>query len=385
MNNYIERRLEKTVKEYFQIFPVTALLGPRQCGKSTLARRILSKLANTVFLDLEDDRDLQKLSEPALFFEMNQKKLICIDEIQRRPDLFPILRSIVDKNNSSGQLLILGSASRELLKQSSESLAGRIGYLELTPFLCNEPTDHNITDLWLRGGFPRSLLAESNKSSFIWRKNFIQTYLERDLPLLGFNIPASTLKRLWIMLAHSSGHLLNSSQLGKALGVSHTTLRKYVDLLCQTYMVRLVEPYIMNTKKRLIKTPKLYIRDSGILHCLLGIENYNELLGHPIFGFSWEGFVVEQIFNNFSDWETHFYRTADGSEMDIILTKGDQKIGVEVKASTAPKLTKGFWNAISALDLKQVRIIVPIEGSYPIRKNVIVSSLNHFLKEFEKR
>ena len=379
--NYIKRFVENELKRYLKTFPAVAILGPRQCGKSTLAKQITSDLGNAVFLDLEDDTDVQKLKNPGLFFESHSDKLVCLDEIQLRPDLFPALRTIIDKNGKNGQLLILGSASRDLIKQSSETLAGRIGYIELTPFVKKEIEKEEVTKLWLRGGYPRSLLAGSDIDSYNWRKNFIQTYLERDLPQLGFSIPATTLKRLWTMIAHSTGQLLNSSKLGESLGVSHTTLRSYIDLLTQTFMVRTLEPYEANIKKRLVKSPKIYIRDTGILHSLLKIETSDDLLGHPIFGNSWEAFVVENILTVFSDWDASFYRTQASAEMDIVLTKGRKKIGVEIKASTAPKVTKGFWNSIEDLQLEKVFIVAPIKDQYPIEKNVTVTSLNLFLTE----
>ncbi len=381
MEKYYKRLLTETIMEYLLNFPVVAILGPRQCGKSTLAKEITSSMPS-VFLDMEDDSDLQKITEPKLFFEANKNKLVCIDEIQLKPDLFPALRGIVDKNKKNGQILILGSASRDLIKQSSESLAGRIAYLELTPFLESEIKDISIDELWLKGGFPRSILASNNKFSYIWRKNFIQTYLERDIPQLGFNIPAQTLKRLWTMIAHISGQLLNSSKLGNSIGVSHTTLRKYIDLLTQTYMVRVLMPYQSNIKKRLVKSPKIYIRDTGILHNLLQIETYNELLGNPVFGNSYESFVIEQICSRFEDWEQSFYRTSAGAEIDLVLTKGTQMIAIEIKASATPRPTKGFWNAIEDLKPTRIYVIGIIKDSYFIREDIKVTSLREFLGEY---
>ena len=381
MEKYYKRLLTETIMEYLLNFPVVAILGPRQCGKSTLAKEITSSMPS-VFLDMEDDSDLQKITEPKLFFEANKNKLVCIDEIQLKPDLFPALRGIVDKNKKNGQILISGSASRDLIKQSSESLAGRIAYLELTPFLESEIKDISIDELWLKGGFPRSILASNNKFSYIWRKNFIQTYLERDIPQLGFNIPAQTLKRLWTMIAHISGQLLNSSKLGNSIGVSHTTLRKYIDLLTQTYMVRVLMPYQSNIKKRLVKSPKIYIKDTGILHNLLQIETYNELLGNPVFGNSYESFVIEQICSRFEDWEQSFYRTSAGAEIDLVLTKGTQMIAIEIKASATPRPTKGFWNAIEDLKPTRIYVIGIIKDSYFIREDVKVTSLREFLGEY---
>jgi len=381
MKNYIRRFLENDLLKYLKNFPAVAILGSRQCGKSTLAHEIASRYHdNVIFLDLEDDSDLQKLENPKLFFSINKEKLICIDEIQLKPDLFPILRTILDKNKRNGQLLILGSASRDLIKQSSETLAGRIIYLELTPFTINELKENDLSNLWLRGGYPRSILASDEKMSYIWRKSFIQTYLERDIPQLGFNIPAQTLKRLWVMIAHSTGQILNSSKLGESLGVSHTTLRNYIDLLTQTFMIRILEPLNINIKKRIVKSPKIYIRDSGILHALLGIEDKNDLMGNPIFGNSWESFAVEQIASTLPDWEISFYRTSSGAEIDIVLTKGTKRIGVELKTSSAPKVTKGFWNVIEDLNLSSVYIINPMDDFYKIHDIVTVSSLTNFLE-----
>ena len=298
--------------------------------------------------------------------------------MQRRPDLFPVLRSIVDKNARNGQLLILGSASRDLIKQSSESLAGRIAYLELTPFLYAEVTSlkPEVISFWTRGGFPRSFLAPNDQSSVRWREQFIRTFLERDIPQLGFNIPAATLGRLWRMLAHNQGQVLNSSNLGRALGVSHTTIRSYLDLLEQTFMVRILLPYQANLQKRLVKSPKIYIRDSGILHTLLDIENSTDLLGHPVYGASWEGFAIEQILSEFPAWKSWFYRTVAGAELDLILTKGQKRVAIECKASSAPTVTKGFWNALRDLDIEEALIIAPVMESYPIADRVTVAPLH---------
>lgn len=378
---YISRDLESEIQKYLQTFPAVALLGPRQCGKSTLARKVVEQYPGAIFLDLEDESDLQKLEDVPLFFTQNKGVLICIDEIQLRPDLFPMLRTILDKHKRNGQVLMLGSASRDLIRQSSESLAGRIGYLELTPFLQSELKERDTFNIWLQGGYPRSILADSPESSFIWRREFIKTYLERDIPQLGFNIPAQTLKRLWTMIAHISGQILNSSRLGESLGVSHTTLRSYVDLLTQTFMVRVLEPLEVNIKKRLVKSPKVYIRDTGILHCLLGIENTNDLMGHPIYGNSWESFVVEQICAQMTGWDAAFYRTSAGAEMDMVLSKGSKRIGVEIKVSSAPKVTKGFWNAFEDLGLEKAWIIAPVESSYAIHEKVKVANIREFIQD----
>ncbi len=377
--NYIPRQLEPEVRECLLDFPAVAVLGPRQCGKSTLAKRIVAENPNALYLDLENRADLAKLQEPELFFAQYPDKLICLDEIQRLPGIFTILRSIIDQRNRNNQFLFLGSASRDLIQQSSESLAGRIAYLELTPFLFNElsvgDTPCTLNDFWLRGGFPDSLLARNEKSSSRWRDNFIRTFLERDLPQLGFRIPAATLQRFWQMCAHSQGQLLNSSKLGGSLGVSHTTLRSYVDILSETYMLRILPPYIPNLKKRLIKSPKIYLRDTGILHTLLAIDSQDALLGHPVLGASWETVAMETIIANHPGWESFFYRTAAGTEIDLILRRGTRKKAFEFKVSVSPQPAKGFWNGLEDLEIEDAWIVAPVQESYPIKNNVIVSSL----------
>lgn len=378
MQGYIFRKIHQELNAYLDEFPVVALLGPRQCGKTTLAAEYTSGFDNTVYLDLETPSDLRKLHDPELFFRLHRDKLVCLDEIQHKPEIFPVLRSIVDQHRRNGQLLILGSASRDLIKQSSESLAGRIAYLELTPFLYTEiwSMESEVVKIWSRGGFPRSFLAKSDQSSVRWRANFIRTFLERDIPQLGFNLPAATLGRLWRMLAHNQGQVLNSSNLGRALGVSHTTIRSYLDLLEQTFMLRILRPYQANIQKRLVKSPKIYIRDSGILHALLDIETSADLLGHPVYGASWEGFVIEQVLAEFPDWQPWFYRTAAGAALDLLLTKGQRRIAVECKASTAPTVSKGFWNAVEDLQIEHAWILAPVKDAYPLAEHVSVAPLH---------
>jgi uncharacterized protein len=387
MQSYLDRALARKITQKIQTNPVVAVLGPRQCGKSTLAKAIISKIPNSLYLDLERPSDLNKLRDPEAFFTINSGKLICLDEIQRTPDLFPVLRSIVDEHNRNGQFIILGSASPDLIKQSSESLAGRISYLELTPFLLKEVSKGNaptaLRKMWLRGGFPRSFLAKKEADSYEWRLDFIRTYLERDIPQLGFRIPAKTLERFWKMCAHFHGQLLNNSKIGSSLGVSHHSVRSYVDLLEQTFILRVLPPYEINLKKRLVKSPKIYIRDSGMLHALLNIEAQNDLLGHPVFGASWEGLVIENILSTFSDWKAFFYRTATGSEIDLILEKGGKRLAVECKASSSPGVDKGFWPALSDLQIQEAWIVAPVREAYPIEKRVTVSPLWDFIKRTE--
>ena len=379
---YISRNLEKKVTESLQAFPAVAILGPRQSGKSTLAKAIMEKRPDRTYLDLERPSDLQKLAEPELFFDLHQEKLICLDEIQRRPEIFPILRSVIDERRRKGQFLILGSASPSLIRQSSETLAGRIAYLELSPFLLSEVENltKGLETHWLRGGFPDSFLARSDQESHQWRQNFIQTFLERDIPQLGIRIPSRTLERLWKMCAHHHGQLLNQSRLGESLGVSHTTIRSYLDLLSETFMLRILPPLLPNLRKRLIKSPRIYLRDTGILHSLLDIENHDELLGHPVRGASWEGWVIENILGEFPGWHGYFYRTATGVELDLVLEKGRKRIAVECKLSAAPEVGQGFWTALSDLEISEGWIIAPVKQSYPLKKGVMVASLHEFVE-----
>jgi len=379
---YLPRKLEKKVVESLQAFPAVAILGPRQSGKSTLAKAIMEGKTDRIYLDLERPSDLQKLSEPELFFDLHKDKLICLDEIQRAPELFPILRSVIDERRRKGQFLILGSASPSLIRQSSETLAGRIAYLELTPFLLSEivKSEKGSDSHWLRGGFPDSFLARSDQVSLQWRQNFIQTFLERDIPQLGIRIPSKTLERLWKMCAHHHGQLLNQSRLGESLGTSHTTIRSYLDLLSETFMLRILPPLLPNLRKRLIKSPRIYLRDSGILHSLLDIESHDDLLGHPVRGASWEGWVIENILGELSGWRGYFYRTATGAELDLVLEKGRKRIAVECKLSAAPQVNQGFWNALSDLEITEAWMIAPVKQSYPIRKGVMVIPLIEFIQ-----
>ncbi len=381
---YLHRNLEAELKDSLLDFPAVAVLGPRQCGKSTLAKKIIADLPDSIYLDLENPADLAKLQAPELFFSQHSDKLICLDEVQHLPEIFADLRSVIDARQRNTQFLFLGSASRDLISQSSETLAGRIAYLELTPLLYSEidqsPHSLELNDIWLRGGFPDSLLARNEKASKRWRENFIRTFLERDIPQLGFRIPAPTLKRVWQMCAHNQGQLLNSSQLGSSLGVSHTTFRSYIDLLAETYMLRILPPYMANLKKRLVKSPKVYLRDTGILHSLLAIDTFDELMGHPVLGASWETMAMETIISAFPDWNPYFYRTASGTEIDLILVRGQRKLAFEFKVSAAPKVSKGFWNGLRDLEIERAWIIAPVREPYPIHEKVTVSPLSDVLQ-----
>jgi predicted AAA+ superfamily ATPase len=382
MHDFIKRNLEDVVVQYLKIFPVVAILGPRQCGKSTLIKKLSEYWGDSLFLDLQYENDFSKLAQPAFFFESNADKIICLDEIQLYPELFSVLRSVVDRNRQNGKFVLLGSASRDLIQHTSESLAGRIGMIYLSPFTLNELDNRegfSLNTFWLRGGFPDSYLADNDSFSAIWRDNFIRTFIERDIPQLGFQIPALQLKRLLVMCAHNQGQLINYSKLGESLGLTHPTIRRYIDLLEQTFILRTILPFEVNVKKRLVKSPKVIVRDSGLLHQLLAIPDFNSLLGNPVFGSSWEGVVLENVIVNKPDWNSYFYRTATGDELDLILEKGNQRIAIECKASTAPKLTKGFWRAIEVVKPQQTFVIIPTQVLYEIAPNVTVCGLSEFL------
>ncbi|MDO8272753.1 MAG: ATP-binding protein [Gammaproteobacteria bacterium] len=380
----ITRSLQETLQLALTEVPIVALLGPRQVGKTTLARAVSAQAAGKpcVWLDMELDSDLAKLEDAEAYLRRFENTLLIIDEVQRKPDLFPVLRSLVDQRKSAGektaQFLLLGSASKDLLQQSSETLAGRIRYLELSPFsiveLARANNEHDKTSaldmekLWFRGGFPDSYLAPSDDASWNWRHDFVATYLERDLPQLGVQVPATRMKRFWTMLAHLHGQQLNLSATGKSLDVSHTTIRSYLDLLTDFYMIRQIPAWSGNAGKRLVKSPKLYLRDTGLLHQLLTISNFEALLGHPISGLSWEGFVVENIIRSLSSkWLYSYYRTATGDEIDLVLeTPAGETWAVEIKRSSAPKLQKGFYVACD--DIKADRKFVVYSGTerYPM-------------------
>jgi len=383
---YIERGIETTILKYLNNFPAVAILGPRQCGKSTLAKQIILENIPSVYLDLEKASDRNRLSDPDLFFSINKDKLVCLDEIQKMPDIFRSLRSTIDENASNGQFLILGSASRDLIKQSSETLAGRIVYVNLTPFTYSELIKNDkgglisVSKYLVRGGFPRSYLAGDLETSVAWRQSFIETFLQRDIPQMGFDIPPETVMRLWSMCAHSQSQLLNSTKFADSLGYNHQTIKKYLDVLHGTFMLRLLPPFLINLKKRLVKSPKIYIRDTGILLSLLKLKTMDELLGHPVFGATWESMVIENVLNKYQDWDNGFYRTSHGAEIDLILQKAEQRIAIECKASSAPKLTRGFYSALADLNIEKAFVIAPISGpSYPLKENTIVISLTEFL------
>jgi len=350
--------------------PAVALLGPRQVGKTTLAHEI-GRLRPSVYLDLEGPADRAKLAEPELYLNGQTGKLVILDEIQRMPDLFPVLRGVIDRRRRSGDraghFLVLGSASVDLLRQSSESLAGRIVYRELTPVLVDElPASGDLDRLWVRGGFPESLLAATDAASREWRDAFVQTYLERDIPQLGPRIPAETLRRFWTMLAHQQGALLNAAQLAGALGLSGQTVARYLDLLTDLLLVRRLQPWARNAGKRLVRAPKVYVRDSGLVHALLGLSTLDAILGHPVAGMSWEGMVIENILAAMpAGTVASFYRTSAGAELDLVLElAGGERWAIEVKRSAAPAVTRGFHLACGDVQASAQFVVFPGTDSF---------------------
>lgn len=390
MHTYIKRLLESDLVESLRRNPVTALVGPRQCGKSTLARHALAGIPDAMFLDLELPSDLRKLADPEFFFRENADKLICIDEVQVKPDLFSLLRALVDRDRRPGRFLVLGSAARDLIRRGGETLAGRIHYLELSPFVWAElqgevkSSKGDFKKLWWRGGFPPAFLAQTESQSAAWRRDLIQDYLHRDIPQLGFFIPAPSLMRFWTMLAHYHGGLFNASNLGQSLDVSHNTVRKYLDIMEQSYMIRVLRPLEVNLKKRLVKSPKVYLRDSGLLHTLLEIETMTALYGHPVFGASWEGWCLEQITAALPLWRPGFYRTSSGEEVDLVLERGRKRLAFEIKASLSPHLSRGFPGSLEVLKPEHAWVVCPMdETGYPLGPRVRVVGIDECLKELE--
>lgn len=369
------------IKNAFRVNPIVAILGPRQVGKTTLARDYAEAcgLSSTRF-DLEDVTDLARLETPKLALQ-SLTGLIIIDEIQRRPDLFPTLRVLVDQHQNQN-FLILGSASRDLIQQSSETLAGRISYLELTPFSLNEVLNSEI--LWLRGGFPKSYLAPDDDVSWSWRQDYIATFLERDIPNLGFRIPSAQLRRFWMMLSHCHGQIFNASTLGQALGVSHTTARHYLDILTGTFMIRELQPWFENIKKRQVKSSKIYFRDSGILHSLVGIRNQQQLDVYPKLGASWEGFALEEIIRAYNGKaeNCYFWAVHNHAELDLLLIQDGQRLGFEIKYTDQPSLTRSMQTALDMLHLDQLTIFIPGSAEFPLSSQVDVKGIDNLHNSF---
>ena len=362
----IERRLTPRLNFLLDHNPAVVLLGPRQSGKTTLALEI-ARQRRAVYLDLEDERDRAKLFDPAKYFEDHEDEIVILDEVHRTPEIFQQLRGVIDRGRrrekANGRFLLLGSAAMDLLKQSGESLAGRVSYLELGPFDVLETGAQTADTLWVRGGFPSSFLAESDDLSLQWRRDFIRTYLERDVPQFGPRIPAETLRRFWTMLAHSQAQILNAAGLSRGLAVDGKTVARYLDLLVDLLVVRRLPAWHRNIGKRLVKSPKVYVRDTGLAHALLGIRDKEALLGHPVVGQTWESFILETLITTSADGtEAHFYRTSNGTEVDLLLTlPGGELWAIEVKRSSAPRIERGFQSACA--DLKPQKRFVVYPGS----------------------
>ncbi len=359
-----------------------ALLGPRQCGKTTLSRAIAARGQSNYF-DLESPVDIARLSEPMTALEP-LRGLVVIDEIQRRPDLFPVLRVLLDRKPARAKFLILGSASPALLRQSSETLAGRLALIEMTGFTLDEIPARDLGRLWLRGGFPRSFLAHSDRLSIAWREDFIRSFLERDLVQMGVRVPAPTMRRFWTMLAHYSGGIWNASEIGNSLGEAHTTVRRHLDNLAAALVVRVLQPWFENIGKRQVKAPKIYVRDSGILHTLLGIPDRRGLEGHPKLGASWEGFVIEQLLARLEYPEAYYWRTQAGAELDLLLFHRSRRIGIEIKRSDAPTLTPSMLAALADLKLDSLFVVYPGRTRYFLSNNVEVLPLNDCVSTLTK-
>lgn len=386
----IERDAQSYIANLLRTFPAVAILGPRQVGKTTLAHLLATEISpEPIYLDLETASDLTKLSEPELYFETNDDRTIILDEVQRVPEIFATLRGVIDRRKRSGkrtgQFLILGSASLDLLQQSSESLAGRIAYAKLSGLKITEVEASDNDRLWLRGGFPDSFLSENEADSFQWRQSFISTYLERDIPQFGVRIPSFTLRQFWTMLAHVQGGILNLSKLAANLGVSVPTIGRYLDLLEDLFLVRKLAPWSSNIGKRLVRSPKVYIRDSGLTHALLKIKDFEELTGHPVLGGSWEGYIIENLVSSLPEWISFFfYRTSAGAEIDLVIEISHKKrVAIEIKRSLSPVITKGFVLGCEDIKATHKYFVYPGKEKFPLSKDVSAIPLLAIMKELE--
>ena len=388
----VYRILHKSLTNALNAMPVVALLGPRQVGKTTLALEFAKSIRKkTAYLDLELDTDQAKLSDPEAYLRRFPNTLLIIDEVQRQPEIFRLLRGLVDarkrEGEKTGQFLLLGSASRDLIQHSSETLAGRVRFLELSPLSVLEmsqadPLGFNFEKLWFRGGFPESYLAHTDDESWDWRSDFISSYVERDIPLMGPQVSAVTMRRLWSMLAHHHAQQVNLSQLGNSLGVNYKTVKNYMDTLTDFYMVRQIQPWAGNSRKRLVKAPKIYLRDTGLMHRLLNIADFEALLGHPSIGASWEGFIVENIINNLSDkWRYSYYRTSAQAEIDLVLEGPRREVwAIEIKRSVAPHVRKGFHLASQDIHATKRFVIYPGSERFPLGREIEALNIIQFLK-----
>ena len=390
----INRDLQHSIQKALETMPVVALLGSRQVGKTTLALEVAKTIhKESAYLDLELDTDLAKLSDTEAYLRRFENKLLIIDEVQRQPDLFRLLRGLVDirirSGETAGHFLLLGSASRDLIQHSSETLAGRIRFLELSPLSVREASQadpsFDLERLWLRGGFPESYLAATDDDSWDWRSDFISSYIERDIPLMGPQIAATTMRRLWSMLAHNNAQQVNFSKLGESLGVSYKTIKNYIDTLTDFYMVWQIQPWSGNSKKRLVKTSKVFLRDCGLAHRFLNITDFESLLGHPAIGASWEGFIVENVLNHLSNkWRHSFYRTRTQAEVDLVLEGPKKEVwAIEIKRSSAPKVSKGFHYACDDIKATRKFVIYPGKERFPLPNGIDAMGLLEFLQLFD--
>jgi hypothetical protein len=382
----ITRRISSEIKDSLSYFPVVSIIGPRQVGKTTLAKQIMvESVKPTLYLDLELQSDLFKLNDAELFLSQHSEKMIVIDEVQNKKELYPLLRALVDRTREPGQFLLLGSASPELIRHSSESLAGRIAYHQLYPFDLTEiPETISQNDLWVKGGFPNVLFAKNDDLARRWMENFISTYLNRDLLQLGLNASPKIIRNLWTMMAHLNGQLFNATTLGNSLGISTPTVKRYVDFLEDAFLLKSLHPFSWNMPKRLVKTPKVYLTDTGILHHLSGITDLNNLSGNPLVGNSWESFVVNQLLAlKKNPVDLYFYRTHQGTEVDLVFTKGLTVVATaEIKYSNSPQLTKGNFQAFDDLNAPMNYVITPSSDDYLVKERIRVCSLKAFISNY---
>jgi predicted AAA+ superfamily ATPase len=382
----VDRKQElETLEGLLSRHPVVGIVGARQVGKTTLARAAVKRSKRPVtYFDLEDPEDIARLSEPMLALK-GLKGLVVIDEIQRHQDLFPVIRVLVDRPRSPTRFLVLGSASPELLRQGSDTLAGRIVYHELKGFSLDEVGTRNYRRLWLRGGFPRAYLARSHAASDEWRRGFVRTFLERDVPQLGITIRSTTLRRFWTMLAHWHGQIWNASEFGRSFGVADTTVRNYLDILTSALVVRQLQPWHENISKRQVKAPKTYIADSGLMHTLLGLETMKDLEGHPKIGASWEGFAIESVVRRLGVTrdQCFFWATHGGAELDLLVVHGRKRLGFEVKRTSAPRLTPSMGIALDDLSLRRLDVIHSGDSTFPLAKGVRALAFSRLLEDLE--
>jgi predicted AAA+ superfamily ATPase len=380
-DHYLEQ-----IRNRARLFPVVTILGPRQCGKTTLAKMFLERASGEkTFYDLESPGDRNRLTDPELALSRHRGWVV-LDEIQHLPALFEVLRVLADRPDRPATFLILGSAALELMKGVSETLAGRVGFVDLAGFVLEETGVDQLHRLWIRGGFPRSFLAETEEDSAEWRRAFVRTFLERDIPQLGFSIPAESLRRFWTMIAHYHGQVWNAAEFARSLGTSESTARRYLDLLSGAYMVRVLQPWHENLKKRQVKAPKVYVRDSGLLHSLLGIDqNMDAVMGHPKAGSSWEGFVIEEMIRRLETRQAYFWATHAGAELDLLVLHGGERLGFEIKLHSAPKASRSLHIAAKDLGLDRVMVIHAGDESYPLSAAVEAISLAEALQLFKRR